>query len=678
MKLPIRTKVAVITSLIIIFLGLLSSFFVYFVTRKSLLDERRQTLLTLVTERANALSKTMLVGEDVAKLVSEAGLIKRFLANPKLAPDETMNVYLEHFNLRNEFSAVYLMTATGSAVASTDRTFVGNNYSFRNYFKDAVSKGSGREVAIGVTSKKQGFYFSFPVKDEKGTFLGVAVAKMKNEPFDDVIMSDEVSKLGESLLVDDDGIILFSSKPEWIFRTLTQIGPERLAEIIAGRKFEGSALTPLTYGDVFEAMNTYQHPTVLSIFDREEKRDEIISLAKIDESRFFLILESGVNEVTRQSLMLSLAIAGFVLLTALVTNGLAVGFLERSLRPIDVLMKAVRQVSSGDFSANFAIKTGDEFEEFGGVFNQMVTRLKDSYSDLSKFKRAVENASSHIIITDPEAKIVYANEAAYRITGYSHEEMIGNNPRLWGGQMGKEFYQKMWQQIKFEKKPFRSEIRNKRKNGELYTAIMTISPILDEKNNLLGFIGLEDDITDRIKAEEALRVSEERFRSLITNSSDVIALLSKDGVYTYVSPAVVRVLGFAPEHFLNKGSLEFVHPEEREATKTMLADLMKSPGSSKKFQVRMMHQDGTWHWIESVGTNGMGIAGVDAVIVNYRDISDRKLTEEKLAGESRRLAEEKAKDEVILSSIGEGVVVVDESDSLGESRGRGATGLETE
>ncbi len=281
-------------------------------------------------------------------------------------------------------------------------------------------------------------------------------------------------------------------------------------------------------------------------------------------------------------------------------------------------------------------------------------------ADLEKFKLAADNASSHIMITDPEGKIVYANPIVEKITGYSHEETIGATPRLWGGQMGLEFYQKLWHQIKFERKPFRGEIKNKRKNGEFYTATVLISPILDEKKELIGFVGLEDDITERIRTQEALRLSEERFRSLVTNSSDVVVLLSREGIYSYVSPAVEKVLGFAPGHFINRDSIDFIHPDDHQRIKTLLAELLRVPGESVKFQDRMMHKDGSWRWVEGVGMNGLEIPGIQALIVNYRDITERKVVEEKLAIMAMVLAEEKARDEALLTSVGEGVIFIDQ------------------
>jgi len=80
------------------------------------------------------------------------------------------------------------------------------------------------------------------------------------------------------------------------------------------------------------------------------------------------------------------------------------------------------------------------------------------------FKSAVENASDHIIITDENGGILYANKATTKITGYSQEEIIGTKAgKLWGGLMPKDFYTKMWKTIKTEKKFFWGELKIKEK-----------------------------------------------------------------------------------------------------------------------------------------------------------------------------------------------------------------------
>jgi PAS domain S-box-containing protein len=133
-------------------------------------------------------------------------------------------------------------------------------------------------------------------------------------------------------------------------------------------------------------------------------------------------------------------------------------------------------------------------------------KLKESNSDLIKFKLAVDNASDDIIITDQKGVVLYANPALEINSGYSLSEIIGKTPAIWGRQMSGEFYKNFWNTILREKDPFIGEMKNKRKNGELYIAEIRVSPILNNENEVKFFVGISRDITkikelDRAKSE---------------------------------------------------------------------------------------------------------------------------------------------------------------------------------
>jgi PAS domain S-box-containing protein len=130
-------------------------------------------------------------------------------------------------------------------------------------------------------------------------------------------------------------------------------------------------------------------------------------------------------------------------------------------------------------------------------------------NDLKKFKLAVENASDHIVITDTDGIIIYANKAVEKITGYKNSETNGikaGSKSLWGGLMNSDFYKELWYTIKIKKKVFLGEVRNKRKNGEQYDASINIAPVFNLEGEVLFFVGIERDIThdkeiDRAKTE---------------------------------------------------------------------------------------------------------------------------------------------------------------------------------
>ncbi|MEK9186495.1 MAG: PAS domain-containing sensor histidine kinase, partial [Patescibacteria group bacterium] len=149
--------------------------------------------------------------------------------------------------------------------------------------------------------------------------------------------------------------------------------------------------------------------------------------------------------------------------------------------------------------------------------------------ELNKFQLAVENSFEHVIITDPEGIILYVNKAAEKNTGYLRGEIIGQKPSLWGRQMNKEFYESLWRTIKLEKKPFSGELRNRRKNGDIYEVDLQAFPVLDGNGNIRFFVGIERDITEQKKLEDArtnfISIASHQLRTPLTSIKWITELL---------------------------------------------------------------------------------------------------------------------------------------------------------
>ncbi|MBU6142272.1 PAS domain S-box protein [Patescibacteria group bacterium] len=129
-------------------------------------------------------------------------------------------------------------------------------------------------------------------------------------------------------------------------------------------------------------------------------------------------------------------------------------------------------------------------------------KLSEAQEALKKFQLAVERSSEHIVITDLDGRIIYANAAAAATTGYSDAELLGATPAVWGKQMNDDFYRALWKTIKSEKREFFGEMVNRRKNGELYRVEAHIYPLLDPQGNAMFFVGIERDVTERKRLEE--------------------------------------------------------------------------------------------------------------------------------------------------------------------------------
>jgi len=103
--------------------------------------------------------------------------------------------------------------------------------------------------------------------------------------------------------------------------------------------------------------------------------------------------------------------------------------------------------------------------------------------------------TDQVVVTDPDGVVIYANSIIESITGYGLNEILGNKPSLWGGQMSKKFYEDMWYRIKVEKKPIQVVMTNKKKDGTLYDVKLNISPVFGFNNEIKMFVGIESVIS---------------------------------------------------------------------------------------------------------------------------------------------------------------------------------------
>ena len=132
--------------------------------------------------------------------------------------------------------------------------------------------------------------------------------------------------------------------------------------------------------------------------------------------------------------------------------------------------------------------------------------------------------------------------------------------------------------------------------------------------------------TERGRAMEALERREEHYRSLIENSLDVVSILNFDGTIRYASPSHERILGYSLTELVGQNILSLVHPGDAPSVQ----EAMKSPDRSESLEFRFRHKDGSWRVLESFARNLSHLAGVSGIVVNSRDVTDRKRLEEQL------------------------------------------------
>jgi len=153
---------------------------------------------------------------------------------------------------------------------------------------------------------------------------------------------------------------------------------------------------------------------------------------------------------------------------------------------------------------------------------------------------------------------------------------------------------------------------------------------------LLRVDGVLSDITNSQESEKALRASEKRFRALVEKSQDAIALLDAEGTIIYASPSTYAVLGYTPEEFFGRKARLEIHPDDFSRVNDLFQEIKTGPGKSYSTELRYPHKDGTWRYLEGIAINRLDDPAVQAIVVNYRDVTQRKAAEAALRESEER------------------------------------------
>jgi PAS domain S-box-containing protein len=166
---------------------------------------------------------------------------------------------------------------------------------------------------------------------------------------------------------------------------------------------------------------------------------------------------------------------------------------------------------------------------------------------------------------------------------------------------------------------------------------------------VLGALKKKDVEHERTKVESALRRSEEHFRSLIEHSSDVITIISRDGTITYESPALERVLGYRPDELLGQNAFQLIHPQDVPVVVNALTRPSDPSVRHQSIEYRIRHKNGSWRVLETLGANLLDEPEVAGIIINSRDITERKQAEEQIREQAALL--DKAQDAILVFDL---------------------------
>ncbi|MBI4517748.1 MAG: PAS domain S-box protein [Deltaproteobacteria bacterium] len=243
------------------------------------------------------------------------------------------------------------------------------------------------------------------------------------------------------------------------------------------------------------------------------------------------------------------------------------------------------------------------------------------------FRSLIENASDLISVLDSDGTGRYHSPSHARVLGYNPDDFVGGSafPLVHPDDLPHimALFTRVVQTLSAAE-PW--EFRIQHQDGS-WRILEGISRNLLDDPAVAGIVINARDVTERKQAEEALRRSEAHFRSLIDNALDLVSILGADGTFRYASPSNERVLGHKPEDLVGRNAFDFVHPDDTESVMKVFTTALRCPGVAPPVEFRFRHKDGSWRFVEAIGNNLLDEPGVAGVVINSRDITERKQAE---------------------------------------------------
>ena len=268
-----------------------------------------------------------------------------------------------------------------------------------------------------------------------------------------------------------------------------------------------------------------------------------------------------------------------------------------------------------------------------------ITGRKRAEAELERSHDFIENVEDACFEMDLSGNLTFCNESFLKTTGYTQDEYaaLSRWDRHPSSEEAKRIF-RMYDEVYRTGIPVKSfEYKNLHKNGATTFAEASISPIRDKSGKPIGFRIVGRDITDRKRAEEALRESEEKFRVLADSTPTAVALYQEDR-WIYVNKAAQVICGYSQEELHSMNFWDIVHPEFRQIIREEGKKRQRGETVKDRYEFKITAKDGREKWVDISGASMM-LQGRIAGVISVRDITERKEAEEGLREALGRLDE---------------------------------------
>ncbi|MEK6543362.1 MAG: PAS domain-containing protein, partial [Elusimicrobiota bacterium] len=270
------------------------------------------------------------------------------------------------------------------------------------------------------------------------------------------------------------------------------------------------------------------------------------------------------------------------------------------------------------------------------LFAAVVAGYKLAIGELVKLRKATDSSGEIIFLTDKAGVFTFINPMFTATYGYTAAEIIGKvTPRVFkSGMSTVEYYKGFWKRL-LDGEGVRIEYTNKKKDGTLIDVESFASAIFDEDGEVVGFLGLQRDITERKRLQEVLLHSEEKYRSLFeANADGIVILVKKTLAILHSNPAIHRMFGYTKEEF-DRLNVAKLHPKEDLSDITAKIESAFIGRVDSVFNIPCLHKRGAVFYADIIGGR-ITVDGQECVMGIFRDATARRLAEESLRRSEER------------------------------------------
>ncbi|EKD30709.1 MAG: PAS/PAC sensor hybrid histidine kinase [uncultured bacterium] len=269
-----------------------------------------------------------------------------------------------------------------------------------------------------------------------------------------------------------------------------------------------------------------------------------------------------------------------------------------------------------------------------------ITELKKRGEEFRYRAEIASNISDGIMLNrKKDGIIVHTNRRFEEMFGYGHGELIGKHVAILNAPGSNRNATQVDETIiksVHEKGKWKGVVQNAKKDGSIFWSQASVSQF---EHSSFGrvLISVQMDITEQVQAEMALHENEIRQRAMISNISDVIAIIDKQGINQFISANVEKWFGWMPDELIGQNTFNNIHPDDQKRIKDDFYSLFAKPGKIVNTECRYQCKDNSYKWIELTAVNRLSISAIYGVLVNYHDISQRKMAVEKLIRHGKEL-----------------------------------------